>query len=117
MQIGEYDPMADRRAARRYDLSLPITVWSNASDPIFIHAGRTRAISVRGVYFNLGRTLSCGTALGFALTLPTELTGNPDIFVRGLLKVSRVDEHGEDDFGIAAVFERYEISKSIRSTI
>jgi hypothetical protein len=103
MQIGDDSSLADRRAARRYELPLPITVWLTAADSVSIHVGRTCAISTSAVYFILGCTLLPGTALRFAMTLPAELTGGTNVFIRGGVgNVSRVDER-ENDFGIAVV--------------
>jgi hypothetical protein len=115
MQSGDDGSLADRRAVRRYELSLPIRVWLTAVDSVSIHIGRTYDISTSGVYFVLGRIISLGTALGFIVTLPAKLTGGADVFISGVGKVSRVDDDRENDFGIAVVFERYEISRDTQS--
>jgi len=117
MQSGDDNSLADRRAARRYELSLPIRVWLTAVDSVSLNIGRTYDISTSGVYFILGRMISLGTALGFIVTLPAKLTGEADLFIRGAGKVSRVDEDRENDFGIAVVVERYEISRDTHSRI
>jgi hypothetical protein len=117
MQSGDDNSLADRRAARRYELFLPIRVWLTAVDSVSIDIGRTYDISTSGVYFILGRIISLGTALGFIVTLPAKLTGEADLFIRGAGKVSRVDEDLENDFGIAVVVERYEISRDTHSRI
>jgi hypothetical protein len=117
MQSGNDNSLADRRAARRYELFLPIRVWLTAVDSVSIDIGRTYDISTSGVYFILGRIISLGTALGFIVTLPAKLTGEADLFIRGAGKVSRVDEDLENDFGIAVVVERYEISRDTHSRI
>ena len=114
-QIGDDGPMADRRVAQRYELSVPITVWLSDLDSVSINIGRTCAISTSSVYFILGCALRPGTAVGFVMTLPAELTGGTDVFIRGVGKVSRLDEQREEDFGIAVVFDRYEISTDAHS--
>jgi hypothetical protein len=97
----------DRRVTRRYELSVPVTVWLTALDSVSIHVGRTRGISTSGMYFILACALHPGTALKFALTLPAELTGGTDLSIRGFGRVSRVDDRREKDFGIAVVVQRW----------
>jgi hypothetical protein len=102
--------MTERRSARRYDLCLPVSVRIPAgAQP---RSGTTRDISTRGVYFVLDEALSAGSQFDFTLTLPSELTGDAEVFVCAHAKVIRVEprhEGGRPGVGIAAVIEKYDI--------
>lgn len=102
--------IADRRNARRYDLSLPVVVRDGAP-----HAGHTRDISTRGVYLLMDESLTAGSTFDFTLTLPEELTGGSAVVVQALGRVIRVDqvrEEGPNRLGVAAVIEKYEIVRA-----
>lgn len=104
--------MTERRAARRYDLSLPVLVRLAVNKEPHSHNGQTRDISTRGVYFILDREIAPGTELDFTLTLPAEITRGTEVFVRAHGKVVRTDKHDDDMhpcIGVAAVIERYDI--------
>lgn len=104
--------MTERRMARRYDLSLPVSVRMPINREPRSHSGQTRDISTRGVYFMLQDDLSPGTELDFTLTLPAEITRGTEVFVRAHGRVVRVDKHSDDNHqsvGVAAVIERYDI--------
>ena len=45
--------MTERRTARRYDLSLPVSVRLPINREPGAHDGQTRDISTRGVYFTM----------------------------------------------------------------
>ncbi|HTR48551.1 MAG TPA: PilZ domain-containing protein [Verrucomicrobiae bacterium] len=104
--------MTERRMARRYDLSLPVSVRMPINREPRSHSGQTRDISTRGVYFTVQNDLATGTELDFTLTLPTEITRGAEVFVRAHGRVVRVDKRSDDDhetIGVAAVIERYDI--------
>ena len=104
--------MTERRMARRYDLSLPVSIRMPIHREPGAHNGQTRDISTRGVYFTLQRDLNPGTELDFTLTLPSEVTRGTEVLVRAHGRVIRVDKRRDDDhetIGIAAVIERYDI--------
>ena len=104
--------MTERRMARRYDLSLPVTIRMPINREPGSHSGQTRDISTRGVYFTVPKDLVPGTELDFTLTLPAEITRGSEVFVRAHGKVLRVDKRedaGPETVGIAAVIERYDI--------
>jgi PilZ domain len=103
--------MTERRAARRYDLSLPIIIRVPVEQQTAKN-GRTRDISTRGVYFTLDHDVDAGTELDLTLTLPSDITRGTDVFVRAQGRVIRVDHHNDDgtkQVGVAAVIERYDI--------
>lgn len=105
--------MTDRRTARRYDLSLPVLIRMPVDqDP---RNGKTRDISTRGVYFLIGNDLSAGAELDLTMTLPAEVTGGTEVFIRAIGKVVRVEKSAEKDanqVGVAALIQRYEIVRN-----
>jgi len=110
--------MTERRTARRYDLTLPISVRSAAESPVGRKDGRTRDISTRGLYFVIAQDMEAGSELDITLTLPGEITHGTDVFVRAQGKVVRVEkriEDGEPRHGVAAVLERYDIVRKEKS--
>jgi hypothetical protein len=105
--------MTDRRTARRYDLSLPVLIRV----PVERDAcnGKTRDISTRGVYFVIENHLTAGAELDLTMTLPAEVTGGTEVFIRAIGKVVRVEKGlGNDDqqVGVAALIQRYEIVRN-----
>ena len=103
--------MTERRTARRYDLSLPVSIRLSINREPGAHSGQTRDISTRGVYFTVQKDLAPGTEVDFTLTLPAEITRGTEVFVRAHGRIVRVDKRIEDDpgVGVAAVIERYDI--------
>jgi PilZ domain len=113
--------MTERRLARRYDLSLPVSVRLPINREPGSHSGHTRDISTRGVYFILQKDLAPGTELDFTLTLPAEITRGTEVFVRAHGRVVRVDKRREEEddqnIGVAAVIERYDIIRGEASRL
>jgi c-di-GMP-binding flagellar brake protein YcgR len=106
--------MTERRTARRYDLTLPISVRFAAESLVSRQDGRTRDISTRGLYFIVPQDLQAGSELDITLTLPAEITRGSEVLVRAQGKVVRVErrlEDGESRMGVAAVIERYDIMR------
>jgi hypothetical protein len=110
---GKLGDMTDRRTARRYDLSLPVliklAVEQNARN------GKTRDISTRGVYFHIGNQLAAGSELDLTMTLPAEVTGGTEVFIRAVGRVVRVEKSSDKDdhqVGVAALIQRYEIVRN-----
>src|SRR3981189_2404934 len=104
--------MAERRTARRYDLSLPIIIRVPAEKMPDSQQGKTRDISTRGLYFVVDQNLESGSQLDITLTLPAEITHGTEVFVRALGKVvrgGRGTKEGAARWGAAAVIERYDI--------
>src|SRR5258708_1282309 len=104
--------MTERRLARRYDLTLPVSIRFSAEKLVVRQEGKTRDISTKGLYFVIEGDLEAGSALDLTLTLPGEITYGSDVFVRAQGKVVRVErrlEEGEQRMGVAAVIERYDI--------
>jgi len=104
--------MAERRTARRYDLSLPIIIRVPSEKAPDSQQGKTRDISTRGLYFVVDQNLEAGSELDLTLTLPAEVTHGTEVLVRAVGKVVRVERRMEDGntrMGVAAVIERYDI--------
>ena len=107
--------MTERRAARRYDLSLPVIIRVPVERQSESRNGKTRDISTRGIYFILDQDLVAGSELDITLTLPAEITRGTEVFVRAQGKVVRVEKkpsNGKEHIGVAAVIERYEIIRN-----
>jgi hypothetical protein len=95
----------EKRGARRFPLRVPVTVdHENA-----VHAAQIRDVSARGICFYLESTITQGSAIGFTLTLPPEITLTESIRVQCKGHVVRV-ENGRADgkMAVAAVIEEYE---------
>lgn len=104
--------MTERRTARRYDLTLPISIRFAVERMINRRDGKTRDVSTQGLYFVVTQELEAGSQVDITLTLPAEITHASDVFVRAQGKVIRVEprlEDGEPRLGVAAVIERYDI--------
>ena len=111
--------MNERRAAHRYDLSLPVIIRVPVEKENLPRNGKTRDISTRGLYFTIDQDLNAGTQLDITLTLSSEVTRGSDVFIRATGKVVRVEnkaDNGSSHVGVAAVIERYEIIRSEPTT-
>lgn len=78
--------------------------------------GKTRDISTRGVYFTIDNNLRTSTDVDLAVTLPVEVTGSTEVFIRVIGKVVRVDKrkaNGNQPTGVVATITRYE---TVRTT-
>jgi PilZ domain-containing protein len=103
---------SERRTARRYDLTLPISIRSAVDNIVSHQDGKTRDVSTRGLYFVVPQHMEAGSELDIKLTLPAEVTHASDVFVRAQGKVVRIEprlEDGEPRMGVAAIIERYDI--------
>ena len=101
----------ERRAARRYDLSLPIVVRvvpHRRSEPCH---GRIRDISARGIYFITDEEFTPGAELEFTVALPVGITQGTEVSIHARSRVLRAEVRIEDDTthrGVAAVIEGIE---------
>jgi len=101
----------ERRATRRYDLSLPIVVRvvpHKRSEPC---RGRIRDISTDGIYFIADEEFTPGAEFEFRLTLPVGITQGTEVSMHAHSRVLRTEERREDDTmrtGVAAVIEGIE---------
>jgi hypothetical protein len=112
--------MTERRIARRYDLSLPVTGRLPIKPEPGRFGGQTRDISTRGVYFTSQLDFVAGADVDFTVTLPAEITPGTEVFVRAHGHVVRVDKRRVDDhetIGVAAVIERFDIIRGEETRI
>jgi hypothetical protein len=101
----------DRRASRRFTMSLPLTVRSSGSDAKE-RKGETRDVSFRGLFFLVDAEYEPGTSIEFILTLPRKITLAGDVHIRCTAEVVRV-EPLDSRRGIAARIDRYEFLPAI----
>jgi hypothetical protein len=107
--------MTERRAARRYDLSLSVVVRAPSGTRGIQQQGTTRDVSTRGVYLIVDQPVSRDTDLDLTMVLPTGSPVDSSVFVRAAGRVVRVEEWSESGnrrAGVAAVIRRYEIVRS-----
>jgi hypothetical protein len=105
--------MKDRRAARRYDLSVPVIVRFPNGEEVASGDSKTLEISNRGVHFTIGNNISVGAELDITMILPAEATGSTEVFIRATGQVIRIHKRsGDCHQKVAVVFERYEIVRN-----
>ena len=96
----------ERRASRRFTMTLPLTVRSSESGETE-RQGQTRDVSFRGLYFLMDADFTAGSAIEFILTLPSEITLAGDVHIRCFAEIVRVEPQ-DVSRGIAARIDRYE---------
>jgi PilZ domain len=97
----------ERRAARRFSMTLPLKVRFSTGDSISEKPGETRDVSFRGLYFMIEAAPEAGSSIEFVLTLPQQITLAGDVHIRCYARVLRVEPHNGRR-GVAARIERYE---------
>src|SRR5437868_13992795 len=105
----------ERRAAQRFDLSLPISIRRDAGEKE--EQGFTQDLSARGVYFFTDVCLEQGAEVEITLVMPAEITLSENMPIRCHGKVLRVDKPGLSaaagtstgpKMGVAVHFGHYE---------
>jgi PilZ domain len=96
----------ERRASRRFTMTLPLTVRSTGTDSSE-RQGQTRDVSFRGLYFLIDAEFEPGSSIEFILTLPREITMAGDVHIRCFAEIIRVEPHNGRK-GVAARIDRYE---------
>ena len=97
----------ERRASRRFTMTLPLTVRTNGPEGGVDRRGKTRDVGFRGLYFLIAPDFEPGTSIEFILTLPREITMAGDVNIRCFAQIVRVESHNSRR-GIAARIDRYE---------
>jgi hypothetical protein len=100
----------ERRASRRFTMTLPLTVRSSDPSGTEQH-GQTRDVSFRGLYFLIEADFAPGSPIEFILTLPREITLAGDVNIRCFAEIVRVEPHNGKR-GVAARIDRYEFLHS-----
>jgi hypothetical protein len=102
--------MQERRAARRYKLSLRFEVWPESTtkglQPIFFS---TKDISSLGFYFESDQDFPVGSRFNFSIIFPPEITGNKLELVEGLARTVRIERTPEDRLGVGVLIESYKV--------
>ena len=106
---------SERRASRRFTMSLPVTLRLPGQDAPITETAETRDVGFRGLYFTIPASLEAGDALEFVLTLPKEVTLAGDVHIRCFGEVIRVD-HQAGRYGVAAKIDRFEFLPSQPTT-
>jgi len=105
---GAMSDGADRREARRFNMTLPLRVLPNEPHGSELTA-QTRDVSYRGLYFLLAEIkFPVGSEIEFVITLPERVTQSGDVNIRCLGQIVRVEPTSNGRMGIAAKIERYE---------
>jgi PilZ domain len=98
----------ERRATKRFQMKLPMTVrWTSGSAIGEAHT-ESEDISSRGVYFFLPKEPKSGSAVEIVLTLLHETTFAGPLRVRCLGHVRRTEVKKLDRVGVVAKIERHE---------
>jgi hypothetical protein len=98
---------ADRREARRFNMTLPMRVLSHDAHAPELQA-QTRDVSYRGLYFLAEAEFRLGSHIEFVITLPEQVTRSGDVNIRCQGHVIRVEPTQNGKTGIAARIDRYE---------
>ena len=98
---------AERREARRFNMSLPMRVLARDRDEPELMA-RTRDVSYRGLYFVADAKFEIGSEIEFVITLPQQVSQAGDVNIRCHGQIVRVEKAEDERVGIAAKIERYE---------
>jgi len=99
--------IADRREARRFNMTLPMRILSLDSNSHELKAF-TRDVSYRGLYFLAETEAKVGAAIEFVITLPEQVTRSGDVNIRCHGQVVRTEPTQNGKIGIAAKIDRYE---------
>lgn len=98
---------ADRREARRFNMTLPMKVLSLDSNAHELKA-YTRDVSYRGLYFLAESEFRLGSSIDFIITLPEQVTRSADVNIRCHGRVVRTESTQNGKMGVAAKIDRYE---------
>jgi hypothetical protein len=105
---------ADRREARRFNMTLPLRVIPHEPHASELMA-QTRDVSYRGLYFLAETKFAIGSEIEFVITLPEQVTQSGDVNIRCLGQIVRVEPTSNGRMGVAAKIERYEFMTATAS--
>lgn len=98
---------ADRRVARRFNMSLPLRIVPCGASAAELKT-QTRDLSYQGLYFVAETPMKKGSEIDFVITLPEEITLHSDVNIKCRGEVVRVQQEENGHSGIAAKIEHYE---------
>ncbi len=98
---------ADRREARRFNMTLPMRLLPNDSNSPELPA-QTRDVRYRGLYFLAAAQFKLASSIEFVITLPEQVTRSGDVNIRCHGEVVRIEPTRNGRMGIAAKIDRYE---------
>lgn len=98
---------AERREARRFNMSLPLRVMPQGAKGRELDA-HTRDLSYRGLYFVAEADFEVGSEIDFVIVLPQQVTQSADVNIRCQGNIVRVEATENGRVGIAAKIARYE---------
>src|SRR5258708_37479619 len=85
----------ERRASRRFTMTLPLKVRAGGPDGGIERQGQTRDVSFRGLYFLIDADFESGRSIEFVLTLPREITLAGEAHIPCFAEIIRVEPHNE----------------------
>jgi hypothetical protein len=98
---------ADRREARRFNMTLPVRLLPRDSNSLELPA-QTRDVSYRGLYFLAEAQFKAGSPIEFVIILPQQVTRSSDVSIRCHGEIVRVEPTQNGRMGVAAKIDRYE---------
>lgn len=108
--------MGERRAARRYEISLPVHVRMSGRATNELHTGHLRNISRTGVYFLLDAQLEPDAVMDLTFALPTEMDRSYSVLVRAharAIRVSAVEGEIGPLYAVAASIDRLDFVRPV----
>lgn len=104
--------MADeRRRARRFDLSLPVTLLALQEKSGDQQAVRTKDISSTGMFIEFDEDVQIGSKIELIVDLPQEITQAGTVRLSCTGRVVRIDRAKPARPGVAVSIERYQFMR------
>jgi len=104
--------MADeRRRARRFDLSLPVTLLAAEETTGDKQTVRTKDISSTGMFIEFDENVQIGTKIELIVDLPQEITQAGTVRLSCTGRVVRIDRTKPSRPGVAVSIERYQFMR------
>jgi hypothetical protein len=105
------EPKPERRTQKRQSLSLPVTIKSEQGT--IEASGCTRDLSSSGIFLYTDSRFGEGSELEIVMILPKEMTGGEKRWVCCRASVVRVEQNGEQRWGVAASIQTMEVVPEI----
>ncbi|MGH9689892.1 MAG: PilZ domain-containing protein [Candidatus Acidiferrales bacterium] len=108
--------MGERRAAKRYEVCLPLQVCLSRKRPAEFLTGELRDISRSGIYFHSSVALPPGTSIELTFALPAERERNTSVLVRAsarALRATPIEGEVPLAYGVATIIDRLDFVRPI----